>query len=361
MIDWFKPTYWGKEEEYVLDAVKSTWISGGLYIDKFEKHFSEILNSKITLTVSNGTTALHLALLTLDIGIGDEVIVPGYTFAAPVNMALIVGATPVYVDVSPDTWCIDEKKIEAAITENTKAIIPVHTYGNICNMPAINEIANRYNLSVIEDTAEAAFSTLDNQMAGTFSDVGCFSFQATKTITMGEGGAITLKNEELADKAKLIRSHGMYGKKRYWHYAVGHNFRLTNYQAALGCAQLEHINKIIENKKRVLNLYQKYLDKANGIQFQYFAPNVDPVPWAVAIKIDETYFPPVNTIRDYLMEHSIETRTGFFTFHDMPLYHAPFLPVSQSISKSIISLPSHALIEEETISYVCNKIMELRK
>ncbi|MBX7066611.1 MAG: DegT/DnrJ/EryC1/StrS family aminotransferase [Parachlamydiales bacterium] len=361
MIHWFKPSFWGKEEEYVAAALKSTWISDGEYIVQFEKEFSQLLSAKHTVTVNNGTSALHLALLALNIGKNDEVIVPGYTFAAPVNMLKMVGAEPVYVDVDPNTWCLDETKIEEAITERTKAIIPVHIYGNVCNMPSILEIAHRHNLAVIEDTAEAVFSKWNAQSAGTFGDIGCFSFQATKTLTMGEGGAITISNDVLADRARLIRNHGMHGKRRYWHYEIGHNFRLTNYQAALGCSQIAFLDIIIRNKKRVDALYRKKLEGLEEIKFQSFNSAVDPVVWAVVIQLDKNEFGDAKAVREELLAANIETRSGFFTFHDMPQYNAPYLPVSQKLSETVISLPSYTLISEEEIDYVCENIKKLVK
>lgn len=359
MIQWFKPSFWGKEEQYVTQALKSTWISDGEYIAQFEKKFEKLLAANHVITVNNGTSALHLALLALNIGPQDEVIVPGYTFAAPINMTLMVGAVPVYVDVDPNTWCINETKIEAAITERTKAIIPVHIYGNVCNMPCIMDIAQRYKLAVIEDTAEAVFSKWNHQAAGTFGDIGCFSFQATKTLTMGEGGALSVSNNELAEKARLIRSHGMSGKKRYWHYEIGHNFRLTNYQAALGCSQFEFLDTIILNKKRVEAAYRLRLDHLPELKFQEFSSAVDPVVWAVAVQLNKEYFDDAKAVREDLFAAGIETRSGFFTFHNMPLYKGPYLPVSQNLSETIISLPSYALITDDEIDFVCKTILKL--
>lgn len=359
-IDWFKPTFWGKEEEYVLDALRSTWISDGGYIHRFENEFSKLNQVDHTITVNNGTSALHLALLTLGIGLDDEVIVPGYTFAAPANMVRMVGAKPVYVDVDINTWCMDESLIERAITNKTKAIIPVHTYGNVCHMKKIMSIAKQYQLSVIEDTAEAAFSLYDNQAAGTYGDIGCYSFQATKTITMGEGGAIVMFDRSLADKARLIRNHGMQGKKRYWHYEIGHNFRLTNYQAALGFAQLEHLPEISINKHRVFESYKRKLGTFSGIRFQEFPSSVQPLVWCTALILDRECFGDAEQVRNLLLEKGIETRSGFFTFSDMPNYQAPFLPVSNYLSKHIINLPSHTLITEKEIEYICEQLIALR-
>jgi len=360
-IPWASPVFFGKEEEYVADAVSSTWISDGKYIKQFEEEFSNKLSAKSILTVSNGTTALHLANLVLDLGEGDEVIVPGFGFVAPINMVLAVGATPVFADIDEETWCIDPKSIKQCITSKTKAIIPVHTYGNVCDMDSIMQIAKENNLYVIEDTAEALFSTYNGKMAGTIGTIGCFSFQATKTITMGEGGAVAIQDESLVPKAQQLKSHGMKPGKRYWHEVVAYNFRLTNMQAALGCAQLESADKIIENKKRVFDIYKRELKSEAGVSLQKFEKKVDPVVWAIAIQIDETKFQSDRDGIMALLENSgIETRPGFYDCATLSLYGAVDIPVSEKISKSVLSLPSSSNLTEEKIIYICNELKKLK-
>lgn len=355
-IPWAKPIFYGNEVSYVSDAIKSTWISDGKYISKFEDDFSKRLNLANVLTVSNGTTALHLAYLLLGIGAGDEVIVPGFGFIAPVNMAIAVGAKPVYADVDENSWCIDPNSIEQRITPKSKAIVPVHTYGNICDMDAIMDIAKRHDLYVIEDTAEALFSKYNGRFAGSFGDVGCFSFQATKAVAMGEGGAVTIQNPDLVKKANQLKSHGMKEGTRYWHEIVAYNFRLTNIQAALGCAQLEAADRIIKNKKRVFNLYKKELDNTSGFSLQKFDAKVDPVVWAIAVKID---FDVIKTDRykvtEALKEKGIETRPGFYDCATLPLYGAKNIPVSTKVSNAIISLPSSPDLMDDEIIYICNE------
>lgn len=359
-IPWAKPIFFEKEKEYLAKALESTWISGGYYIDKFEKDFTSYVGSKFGITTSNGTTALQLALMALGIGPGDEVIVPGFTFVAPVNMVIEAGATPVYADIDPLTWCINPMSVKKCITKKTKAIIPVHIYGNVCDMDKLVDIAKKYGLLIIEDAAEAAFSRYDDKYAGTFGDIGCFSFQATKTITMGEGGFVTTDNYELFEKMRIIRSHGMKEGKRYWHDIIGYNFRLTNLQAAVGCAQFDGLNKIINNRKRVHRLYSQQLADIPGLNMQYFTSQVDPVVWAIAVRIDPKYF---KGDRDYIMdsffEAGIETRPGFYPFSVMPLYNAPKLPVSFEIGMNVISLPSFPTLTQDEISLICNHLKGL--
>ncbi|MBN2602728.1 MAG: DegT/DnrJ/EryC1/StrS family aminotransferase, partial [Candidatus Thermoplasmatota archaeon] len=277
MIPWAKPYLFGDEDKFVLDALKSTWISGGKYVDKFEKEFSRFIGTKYAVTTSNGTTALHLALLGLGIGNCDEVIIPGFTFVAPANTVIYTGAKPVFVDIDPKTWCIDANDIEKSISKKTKAIIPVHVYGNACDMDKITEIANSNEIFVIEDVAEAIFSKFDEKFVGSLGTVGCFSFQATKTITTGEGGAVLTNDKKLDERMRILHSHGMRQGKRYWHDFIGYNYRLTNMQAAMGCAQLDRADVIIREKKRVYKRYLRNLSNIKGIYFQKIKNKTDAV------------------------------------------------------------------------------------
>jgi len=361
-IPWAKPTFYGKEKIYLADALESTWISGGYYVERFEKEFIQCNNSKYGVTTSNGTTALQLAILVLGIGPGDEVIVPGFTFVAPANMVIQAGATPVYADIDPLSWCIDPNSVRRCITKRTKAIIPVHVYGNVCDMDVLKNVAEENSLYVIEDTAEAAFSKYRGKCAGTFGDVGCFSFQATKSITMGEGGFVLTNDMHLYEKMDIIRNHGMHKSKRYWHDMIGYNFRLTNLQAAVGLGQLENIDNIILERKRVYQLYRKHLADEEVIRLQYFKPEVDPVVWAIAMKIDPNYF---KGDRDFLikamLECGVETRPGFYPFSVMALYNAPSLPVSENVGAHVISLPSFPSLTEEEIAFICDQFKKLKK
>lgn len=360
MIPWFKPQYWGNEKLYVMDALDSSWISGGEYIRKFESSFAALHGSHGAVTVSNGTTALYLALLALNIGLGDEVIIPGYTFAAPANMVHATGAKPVFVDVDKNTWLLDPSLIEKKITKNTKAILPVHIYGNVCSMKAINEIADKYNLYVIEDVAEAAFSKQSGLYAGTLGDIGCFSFQATKTLTMGEGGAVLFSNQQLEQRARVIRSHGMTADKPYWHIEIGHNFRLTNMQAAFGFAQLEKLNDILIQKQRVYQRYKNNLEHIKGLRMQQITAETAPIMWAVAICLDpEGPFISRDELRASLTTKGIETRAGFYAFNEMPLYSSDVLPISSAISHNLISLPSYPGLEDEQIDEICETFIKI--
>lgn len=361
LIPWASPNFWGDEKKYVNEALDSLWISGGAYLEKLERVFSELFQKKYALTTSNGTTSLHLIYLGLGLKPGDEIIVPGFAFLAASNIALQMGLTPVFADVDKETWCITAEEIAKKITKKTKAIVPVHTYGNVCEMNSINELAKQHNIIVIEDCAESLFSKIHNQFCGTFGHVNSFSFQATKTITTGEGGLVVTDDEALAKKMMLYRSHGLIERGRYWHELPGHNFRLTNLQAALGFAQFEKRELIIRERARVFNLYKKYLDKIEGVTLQKYKPEVDPVVWAIALLLDDNAFPQGrDTVFKQLKEKNIETRPGFVASSLLKIYQPHSLPVCEILSKNIISLPSFPLLTEEQIKYISDSLRKLK-
>ncbi|MEA2018958.1 MAG: aminotransferase class I/II-fold pyridoxal phosphate-dependent enzyme, partial [Campylobacterota bacterium] len=312
------PNLNGNEFKYLTDAFLSTWISSqGEYINRFEENFSNYCDTKYGVAVSNGTVALHLALITLGIGEGDEVIVPDLTFAATINTVLHANATPVIVDVEEKSWCIDPKEIEKAITPKTKAIIPVHIYGQSCDMVAIMDIAKKHNLKVIEDCAEAHGAMQNNQKVGSFGDIGCFSFFGNKVITTGEGGICVTNSLELDEKMRVLRDHGMSKTKRYWHDVIGYNYRMTNLQAAIGLAQLERIEDIHKNRRKYENNYKDILDNSK-FTFQNDIEGHRRITWLVSVLLDEN----INR-EEYiqnLKEKGIDARPFFYPLSDMDIY-----------------------------------------
>ncbi|NOR57104.1 MAG: aminotransferase class I/II-fold pyridoxal phosphate-dependent enzyme [Sulfurimonas sp.] len=336
------PNLNGNEFKYLTDAFMSTWISSsGEYINRFETSFSRYSDCTYGIAVSNGTAALHLALVALNIGEGDEVIIPDLTFAATINTVLHARATPVIVDVEEDSWCIDPDEIEKAITSNTKAIIPVHLYGQACDMNAIMKIAKKYNLKVIEDCAEAHGAMYNGQKVGSFGDVGCFSFYGNKVITTGEGGMCTTNSLELDEKMRILRDHGMSKTKRYWHDIVGYNYRLTNLQAAIGLAQLERIEDIHQNRRKYENIYKDILDSDNFI-FQKDLLNRKRITWLVSILIDEDI--NKDKFMDVLKENGIDARPFFYPLSDMDIYKSYAkvdTPVTKMLSKRGFNLPTY--------------------
>jgi len=352
------PNLNGNEFKYLADAFMSTWISStGDYLLKFEKKFSEYSDCEYGVTASNGTVALHLALLALDIGAGDEVIVPDFTFAATINTVLHANATPVIVDIEEESWCIDPIEIEKAITEKTKAIIPVHLYGQPCNMDEIMRIAKKYNLKVIEDCAQAHGATFDGQKVGSFGDIGCFSFYGNKVITTGEGGMCVTNNEILDDKMRVLRDHGMSKTKRYWHDIVGYNYRMTNLQAAIGLAQLERVDDIHNNRREYELVYRNILEN-NGFKFQLDIKNRKRITWLVSVLLDDGISRPEYI--DLLNQQGIDARPFFYPLSDMDIYKKYLKndnPVSRKISKLGLNLPTYeSLNSKEDIQNIFKNI-----
>lgn len=361
-IPWAKPELLGNEQQYVSEAVASTWISGGPFVDRFENEFSNYCGTRYAMTASNGTTALHMAFLALSVGPGDEVIVPGFAFMAAANIALHLGARPIFTEVDPATWCMTASEVERRLSPKTKLIVPVHTYGNVCAMDQIMALAQTKSVAVLEDAAEAFASRYKNHLAGTQGVFGTFSFHATKTITTGEGGMVVTSSQELRDRLYLYRNHGMF-RTRYWHELPGHNFRMTNMQAALGCAQLERIDQIIDERKRVYASYQNYLSNVAGITMQVFAAEVDPVVWAVAVKLDPQAYPQGrDEVMRQLQEAQIETRNGFYAASMLRhLYTCPTLPLCEDLARRVISLPTYCALDDSDIHFICSKLESLRK
>ncbi len=360
-ISWAKPNIGNNAEKYVLSALRSNWISGGEYISKLENSFSKLFNSKHALLTSNGTSAIHLSYLSLGLKKGDEIIIPGFAFLGAANIAMQMGLKPVFAEVNPETWCLDAKSIEKKITKKTKVIVPVHTYGNVCEMDEIMQLAKSYNLNVIEDCAESLFSKYKDQYCGTFSQISTFSFQATKTITTGEGGLVVTNNSDLFQKMKLYHSHGLKERGTYYHHVPGHNFRLTNIQAALGFAQFKQKNKIIRKREELFKKYRVFFNQ-NGFRLQEFTPSVVPVWWAFAIKLDPQSFPKGrNWVIQKLYEKNIETRPGFLASSLLGIYKPHTVPVCEELSRQVISLPSYVDLSNEDMERICREIMKLKK
>lgn len=362
VIPWQRPVFWGNEKRYVTDALESTWISGGAYIERLEHELSRILGRKHALTCSNGTTALLLSYLSLGLQPGDEVIVPGFAFMAAANMALHMKLKPVFAEVDRRTWCITADAVEAKITSRTRIIVPIHSYGNVCNMPEIMELAKRKKLVVIEDCAESIFSEYDSQYCGTFGRIGTFSFHAAKTITTGEGGLVVTDSDKAYRQMLLCRNQGFARPGTYYHEVAGYNFRLTNLQAALGCAQLEQIETIISERKRIHQGYIKQLRGRDAITLQHFPGRVNSVLWAIAVRLDTRAFPQGrDTVMQQLRERNIETRPGFVASSLLPIYEPHSLPICEEISRNTISLPTFAALQDEQIEFICAQLLSLKR
>lgn len=325
----------------LVDAYLSTWISSiGDYVRSFEHAFAGKAGAAHGVATSNGTVSLHLALAALGIGEGDEVIVPDFTFAASANTVIHVGARPILTDVDPDTWCLSPESIEKAITPRTRAIMPVHVFGRPAPMTEIAALAKARGLFVIEDCAEAHGARYDGKPVGSFSDIASFSFYGNKIITTGEGGICVTNNPELAARMRMLRDHGMRPDRRYWHEEPGFNFRMTNIQAAIGCAQLERMDELIAMRRSVGALYEAVLADVPGIALPpAMSARCEPVVWfACALTPAEKRPALISSCRDA----NIDLRPFFHGLSSMPAYRrfARVCPVSSALSVSGVNLPT---------------------
>jgi perosamine synthetase len=354
-----EPSLEGNELKYLTDCIESGWISSvGKYVGMFEKEFAEYIGCKYGIAVHTGTAALHLALLALRIGPGDEVIIPTLTFAATANAVLYTGAKPVLVDVEEETWNLDPDLFEKKVSGNTKAIIPVHLYGHPCDMDEITKIAEKYNIAIIEDAAEAHGAEYKGKKVGSFGTISIFSFFGNKIITTGEGGMCVTDDPTLVERIEKIRDHGMRKDKKYWHDEVGFNYRMTNLQAAVGLAQFEKINTFLTRKREIADLYNSYLSEVDGLILPIEKPWAKNVFWMYSIVMKKDHY---SNSRDDLIEElkkkGIDSRPIFYPLHKMPPYSQDAVfPNAESISDFGISLPSGVTLTDEEIKYICEVV-----
>ena len=351
----YEPYLIGNEKKYVNQCLDSNWISSkGEFINKFETKFASYIKVEHATTVSNGTVALHLALMSLSIKKDDEVILPTLSYVASANSIKYVGAKPIFVDSEKDSWNIDPKKIEARITSKTKAIMAVHLYGAICNMEELKKICVRNNLYLIEDVAEGFGTKYNNKYAGTFGDVSTFSFYGNKTITTGEGGMVVSNNKKIIEKVKYLKNQAVSNTKEYWHDDVGYNYRMTNICAAIGLAQLENADLIIKKKIQISSWYKQFLKDSN-INFQKESTNSLHSFWMISIIVDNKKLR--DEIRLKLKNNNIETRPLFPPMHSLPMYlDGNSYQIAESLSERGINLPSYPGLNINQVSTICKII-----
>jgi perosamine synthetase len=357
------PSLGERELMYVAECVLTGWVSSsGSFVTRFEQMFAEFCGTSHAIAACNGTAALHLALLSLGVGPGDEVIVPSFTFIATANAVTYTGATPVFVDSDRETWAIDPVLTEAAITERTKAIIPVHVYGHPADMDPLLALAANHGLAVVEDAAEAHGALYKGRRVGGLGDIGVFSFYGNKIVTTGEGGMVVTDDAALADQIRLLRGHGMSPSRRYWHPVLGYNYRLTNLQAALGVAQMERVDEILASKRRIAETYGEHLAGVTGLQLPPEASWARSVHWLYSVLIDEDAF---GMSRDSVMAElssRAETRPLFPPVHRQPIYDRPdHLPVTEELAATGLSLPSAPGLPLEEVQRVATLLKELAK
>lgn len=354
-----KPSLSTLERDYVMRALESGWVSSiGEYIDTFESGFAEFCETRHAIAVSNGTTALHLVLASLGIGPGDEVIVPDLSFIATANSVLMCGAIPVFADIDPVTLCLAPSEIERLCTERTRALMPVHLYGHPADMTAILEIAERRGLLVIEDAAEAHGASLNGRKVGGFGTCATFSFYGNKNLTTGEGGMITTNDDALAARVRRLRDHAMSLERRYWHEELGYNYRLTNIQAALGCAQLERAQELLGGRSRIFDWYAEELRGANGITLNRAAEGAKPCYWMVCAEFEGLEEERRARLMAQLKERGVDSRPYFYPMSDMPYFERANTPVAHQVSQRGINLPTYVDLTRDDVAIIGQAVRE---
>ena len=357
----------GKEElENITNAVETNWISSrGSYIEVFENKFAEYCGVKYGVATNTGTAALHLAIVSLGIGEGDEVIVPNFTMISSALAIHYTGATPVFVDAKEDTWNINPDLIEEKITKKTKAILPVHIYGHPCDMDKINQLAKKYKLFVIEDAAEAHGAEYNGKKTGSLSDIGCFSFYANKLITTGEGGMLVTNDKKIYDKARSLRNLSFGEEKRFLHNEVGFNYRMTNMQAAIGVAQMGKINKFLKIKRKNAEYYNHLMKRIKKIKRPDEKKNVKNSYWMYGIRISKNFGLSREKVREKLLEDGIDTRDFFIPMNEQPFFNHlqsdEEFPVSKKLSETGLYLPSGIDLNKKDILYIYNLLRSYEK
>lgn len=363
-----EPMIGEKELSYITDAVKSGWISSqSKYVVEFEEKFSSYCGAKYGVATSSGTTALHLALATLDIGKGDEVILPTFTMIATANAITYTGAKPVLVDSKLDTWTMNVEKIEEKITAKTKAIMAVDIYGHPVDMDPVLDIAKDHGLYVIEDAAESHGAEYKGRKTGSLCNVACFSFYANKIITTGEGGMLVTNNEEIAKKARWLRglAFGRFGK-HFYHEALGFNYRMSGLQAAIGLAQLEQIERFVFIHRKNAELYNSLLRELDGqVTLPPEAPWAKNVYWMYSILIEDKFGISRDELMKNLENDGIETRTFFYPIHVQPIYARHYtgekFPVADELSRKGMNLPSGNSLTAQEVTYICECVKKYAK
>lgn len=358
------PSLEGNEKTYVLDCLESTWISSiGTYVESFESAFAKFCGAPHAISCCNGTAALHLALLALDVGPGQEVIVPTFTFVATANAVTYCRAQPVFVDCEPDTWNMDPALIEERISARTKGIIVVHLYGHPVDMDPVLAIARRRGLFVVEDAAEAHGAEYKGRRVGGMGDIGTFSFYGSKILTTGQGGMVVTKDESLARRVRQLRGQGQDFEQRYWFPVIGYNYRMTNIQAAIGLAQLEKVEWHIERRRENARWYRQFLGGHPMFALQPERPWARNAYWMNSVVLSAEFPLARDEAISELAKQGIETRPFFYPMHTLPIYRAhaagQAFPVADSVAARGMNLPSSANLTRDDIAYIAEALIGL--
>jgi perosamine synthetase len=357
----FMPYIGPEEYEAIKPCFDANWITEGPQSKLFNEELIELMGAKYGVFAPNGTLALYLGLRAMGIGVGDEVIVPDFTFIGSANAVEMCGATPVFVDVNKEDLQISVKDCGRVLNKNTRAIMPVHLFGLAANMGEIMEFATHHDLKVIEDAAQAVGVKWRGQHCGTFGDVGCFSFFADKTITTGEGGFVTTNDEKIYEKLLFLRNQGRLNRGSFIHPEIGYNFRITDIQAAMGRVQLQKLPEIIRRKVHLLNLYKDRLRAVKEVSIVIPKADSNHIPFRVVLMCEDLS----QSLMDFLAEKDVETRTVFYPLHKQECYKDLYpTPPKGAFKSSIhaydhgVCLPSYPELEEAHVDYICDLIKD---
>jgi perosamine synthetase len=368
MIPVHQPVIGEREAQLVIEAIRSGEISGsaGKFIGQFEEQFAAYCGCRYGIATTSGTTALHLAMAVIEIQPGDEVLVSACTNIASGNCVVMQGGIVVPIDSEPDTWNMNTNLLEQAVTPRTKAVLPVHIYGHPVDMDEVNRVAKKHNLWVVEDCAEAHGALYKARKVGCLGDLACFSFYANKLITTGEGGMITTNNPELAEKARLLRNLA-FTQPRFRHEELGFNYRMTNVHAAIGLAQLERIEEIIETKRAISRRYTEELTGVRGLRLPVEKDYARNVYWMYGIVVDPEFGISRDALAGALRERGVDTRTFFCPLNLQPVYlkrdavRTIPCPEAEKLWERGLYLPSGCALTDEQIGTVCQAIRDLER
>lgn len=363
------PSITQREIDYVTDAVTNAWYgNANMYHERFEKSFAEYIGVRHAIALPSCTSAIHLSLLALGVGPGDEVIVPDATWIASAAPITYVGATPVFADIDQHSWCLSAASFERCITPKTKAVIAVDLYGNMPDIDAIANVARKHGIAIIEDAAEAIGSEYKGRKCGSFGVTGTFSFHGSKTLTTGEGGMLVTDDHQVFKRAQFLRDHGRQpGDNMFFNHEVAFKYKMSSLQAALGLAQLERIEELLEHKRRTFQWYKEDLKDVAGVTLNFAAPGTQPVFWMVTAILDPRFALSKEQLMERLSERGVDCRPFFHPLSSIPAYRQTEQgrlararnEVSYRVAPHGLNLPSALNLTKETVGIVCTALKDI--
>lgn len=355
----YRPNLTGNESRYVNECLETNWISSkGAFVSRFETEFAAYVGAAAATSCANGTVSLHLALLALGVGPGDEVIVPAFTYVASVNAIRYVGAVPVFVESDLDSWQMNLADVERVMTPKTKAVMAVHIYGQACDLKGLSALCKKRGVFLVEDCAEAIGTRCGDTHVGVIGDIGSFSFFGNKTITTGEGGMLVSNNPQLIARCAHLKSQAVSPERTYWYDAVGYNYRMTNICAAIGTAQLERIDSILSKKRALALKYRDELKTVPQLTFHDELPGTTHSFWMVSFRVSDEQ--KRDAMRAHLVNEGIETRPGFPPSHLFPMHRAfaqgRSFPHAELLGSTAINLPSYPDLSVQDVEVICSAV-----